>query len=297
MNKSNNYWPVYKNLEKEVLEITYCIHFCDAQLEVFSIKIAELIIRCAVEVESIAKQLYKDAGGVMHPLDESGNERYLNYDFDCLKLLDIRWNLGKKKIIVATKSMHFKEEKNRVLFPLKNAHKGDTAWQKAYQAIKHSRAENLHKANINVLVRAMAALYLLNIYYKNSVINAGDGYLNAISSGRHEQRIIDEPNFSANSELFLVSAFSLPMPFFPERQTIALIDNEHVYCKKMTDLSYVTSITMLQKKEKELKEQFLDEDINNAESNIYKHIHAYGFQIFSSGSYEFVVNKGQVIYD
>ena len=65
----------------------------------------------------------------------------------------------------------------------------------------------------------------------------------------------------------------------------------------MTDLSYVTSITMLQKKEKELKEQFLDEDINIAESNIYKHIHAYGFQIFSSGSYEFVVNKGQVIYD
>jgi len=169
MNKVNLYWPVYKNLEKEVLELSYYIHFCDEQIELFSIKIAELLLRCAVEVESIVKSLYSDEGGNMKPLDGDGKERYLNYDFDCLKLLDQKWRLGKRQVLLATPSMYFIKNENRIFSPLKNAHKGEAVWQKAYQAVKHSRVENLNKANIRMLLRVMAALYLLNLYYRNDM--------------------------------------------------------------------------------------------------------------------------------
>jgi len=44
MDKINLYWAVYKNLEKEILELSYHIHFCDTQCDVFSVQIAEIRI-------------------------------------------------------------------------------------------------------------------------------------------------------------------------------------------------------------------------------------------------------------
>ena len=86
--------------------------------------------------------------------------------------------------------MYFEKEENIVFAPLKNAHKGDTIWQKAYQTVKHSRVENLYKANIRVLLRIMAALYILNIYYRNDSLNADD---------------LNEFNPAQGSELFIVN--------------------------------------------------------------------------------------------
>jgi hypothetical protein len=51
----NLYWPVYKNIEKEVLELSNQIHFDDTQLSIYSIKISELLIRCSVEIEAISR--------------------------------------------------------------------------------------------------------------------------------------------------------------------------------------------------------------------------------------------------
>jgi len=173
MKSMNLFWPVYKNLEKEVLELSYSIHFYDKQADVHSVKTAELLVRCAIEIESLSKALYKIEGGDMNPHDDAGKERYLNYDFDCLKLLDIRWKLSKKRIVLVAISMYFEKEENRIFLPLKNAHKGEASWQKAYQAIKHSRVEELERATIRSLIQSMAALYLLNIYYRNEVFQIG----------------------------------------------------------------------------------------------------------------------------
>ena len=68
--------------------------------------------------------------------------------------------------------MYFNTPENRIFTPLKNAHKGGTGWQKAYQSVKHSRVESFDtkakkKPTIRYLIRALAALYLLNVYYTN----------------------------------------------------------------------------------------------------------------------------------
>lgn len=230
MKKVNLYWPVYKNLEKEILELTYHIHFCDTQINLYSVKIAELLVRCAVEIESISKTLYQNEGGDMNPVDSAGKDRYLNYDSDCLKMLDKLWLLSKKKIILSSPSMYFEKEENLVFSPLRNAHKGETNWQKAYQAVKHNRVENLCRANIMVLVRIMAALYLLNIYYKDEAI---------IELGRYMAK--DRFDNRLGSDLFSVK-YSKALSFNKDKdiswKLIPCSKDESIYIIKFTDRSY-----------------------------------------------------------
>lgn len=164
----NLYWPIYKNLEREVLELSDKIHFDDSQLSVYSVKISELLIRCVVEIEAIAKDLYFKNGGTQ-PTDKD-----LYFDTDCLNLLEDKWLLSKKQIIVASANFYFEKAENKVLTPLKKANKRGTSaedWEKAYQAVKHNRTQNLSKGNIKHLLRAMGALFLLNLYYREDEFN------------------------------------------------------------------------------------------------------------------------------
>lgn len=61
---TNLYWPIYKKIEKEIVELSNHIHFDDNQLSVYSVKIVELLIRCVVEIEAISKDLYLES----HPI-------------------------------------------------------------------------------------------------------------------------------------------------------------------------------------------------------------------------------------
>lgn len=164
----NLYWPVYKNLEKEVLELSNQVHFDDNQLSIYSIKISELLIRCAVEIEAISKDLFFRMGGVVP------TEGDLYFDTHCLQLLEDNWLLSKKKLIVSAPNFYFQDEENRILTPLLKANKRGTSscdWKKAYQAVKHNRTINLDKGNIKNLLRALGALFVLNIYFKDEVHN------------------------------------------------------------------------------------------------------------------------------
>lgn len=170
----NLYWPVYLKLEKEVLSIADSIHFSDDQLSVYSIQIADLIVRCAVEIEALSKELYKSLGGNMEPVDDAGNKRDLYFDTDCMALINSKWHLDKKSITIAAPTMYFEKENNRKLIPLaKSSKRGGAKWNKAYQALKHNRYENLKKATVENLLLSLGALYILNIYYKSDNFDLG----------------------------------------------------------------------------------------------------------------------------
>ncbi len=159
---SNFYWSVYKNIEKEVLELTNHIHFDDNQINIYSMKMAELLIRTVVEIESISKELYFLNDG------EKANDNNLFFDTDCLDLLENKWRLSKKQVLLTSTNFHFTTFKT--LTPLKKANKrgsSSSKWQQAYQGIKHNRNQNFQKGNIKNLLEACGALYLLNLYYKN----------------------------------------------------------------------------------------------------------------------------------
>jgi len=178
-NNPNLYLNIYKNLEKEVLKLADNIHFDDNQLNVYSLHIADLIIRCVIEIESISKELYQNEGGEMHPKDNNDNERDLYFDTDCINLLEEKWLLSKKRVDISTPLFYFAAKENKSLYPLANANKrGKCYWKKAYQSIKHNRMSAIGKTKygnktiqpqgtLKNLIGALAALYILNLYFDN----------------------------------------------------------------------------------------------------------------------------------
>lgn len=159
------FWNAYKRLEKEVLSLSEGIHFSDDQIGVYSSKIGDLLVRTAIEVESLSKELFFANGGEL-PAD-----RDLYYDTDCLKLLEDKWLLSKKTIFLTSPYFYFEDNAYLTLNPLHKAYKRGTSsskWQRAYQAVKHNRIKEIKKGNIENLLQALGALYILNIYYRDA---------------------------------------------------------------------------------------------------------------------------------
>ena len=81
----NSFWPEYKNLEQQVLNLTNHVCFCDAQVNVFSRANSNLILQIASEIESISKELYRRYGEENKSedeqvIDQSEPEQSLNAD-------------------------------------------------------------------------------------------------------------------------------------------------------------------------------------------------------------------------
>lgn len=178
MNKSDIFWQTYLNLEQEMKEVakyvfiadTVNVHrngqevteSCETQLQTFSPHIADLLIRCCVQIEAISKELYHDNGGTKPRGDNT-----IFFDEDCLKLIDQKWATHKKKVLVVAPFFNLTKEENKILRPLKEAHKrSGIYWSKAYQAVKHDRMASIKHGNIKAVLQAMAALFLLNLYYR-----------------------------------------------------------------------------------------------------------------------------------
>lgn len=179
MNKSDIFWQTYLNLEKEVIEVSRYIFITDeitvrkdgaettqaydAQLNTFSPHLADLLVRCCVQIEAISKELYHANGGT-----KPRGDKTLFFDEDCLNLIDIKWATHNKRVLVVAPFFNLTKDENRVLRPLKEAHKRSGAyWEKAYQAVKHDRFASLKYGNVKAVLHALAALYLLNVYYRN----------------------------------------------------------------------------------------------------------------------------------
>ena len=175
----NIYWPVYKNLESEFLKLMYDIHINDHQLNVYSSKISDLILRSVVEIESLSKELYVLNNG---PKKDTSK---IKYDYDAIQFLIDTWKIDRKIVIISSKQCFLT---NIELSPfLKNETKTNKknqtfSWNNAYQNIKHNRSENIHMGSIKYLFDSMSALYLLNLYFSNININLGrDLYAKSIS--------------------------------------------------------------------------------------------------------------------
>ena len=183
----NSFWPVYKNLESETIQISKYISFTHKQLDVYSMTIADLIIRIVIEIEDISKELYKTNGGNTNLTDENGKNRKLYFDTDCINYLNTIWHICNREIVISNPNFKFIED-DAIITPLKKANKsGDKSadWNRAYQALKHDRRNNIEKGNIKSLIRALGALYILNIYYKEiSITGLKSDYLRSDNDER-----------------------------------------------------------------------------------------------------------------
>lgn len=168
---SNLYWNVYRSLERELLDIADTIHIDDEQLSTYSTRIANLLVRTVIEIESISKELYVREGGAQ---PAQGNDLY--FDTDCLALLESKWTLSKKVVMISSPILYTIKPENQRFTPLHKASKRGTSgsdWKKAYQAVKHNRSRSLSQGNIRHFIRALGALFLLNLYYQDQGFDLG----------------------------------------------------------------------------------------------------------------------------
>jgi hypothetical protein len=193
---SNLYWPVYKNLEKEVIELSYSINFDDTQFEYlmnsdskyiktppYSVKIGDLLVRCCTEIEALIQELTRGKDEEVKQTPTVDPSRPITTGCR-LKYLHNIFGLDKKVVIVSCLSMFFNRGENKSFSPFDYERDSHDDYYSAYNAIKHNRNDKtIHKGNIRYLLRAIASLYLLNIYYKNEPIFLGKNPLtNSIPS-------------------------------------------------------------------------------------------------------------------
>ncbi|MDN5629669.1 MAG: hypothetical protein L0G38_08935, partial [Lactococcus sp.] len=103
--KEKLFFQIYRNLEKELLEMTDYIHFSEENLESFSINLATFILRCSVESESIMKELIKTT-----ELYASRVEQGLKKDkvFEQLRSnISNMYKLPNKKILIYSDTFYF----------------------------------------------------------------------------------------------------------------------------------------------------------------------------------------------
>ena len=215
----NTYWPVYQRLEHEVLKLANVILFNDEQINIYSPYIGELIVRCAIEIETLSKDLYNKI--CRENSMKIKNRPY--FDKDCIGLLIDKWKIDKKKIQITNINMFFSKGKS-VLTPLKNAHEKQekgSEWKQAYQGIKHNRSQEIKVATINNLLNALGALYILNIYYKN------DSYWDNVP-------INDRKPYANDSAIFSPMIYDASKSIFQEQETVEQIE-ESIYIKKLLD--------------------------------------------------------------
>ena len=169
--KTNLYWSAYKNLEKEVLDLSFKISFDNTNLDnkTHSMGIADLILRSASYIESISKDLYFTNGG-------TGDRDKVAYDHDCIYKLLTDWSLQKREVLLGIPTHNLTKKEYLTFKPFdysgtkewRKKKRPIYSWNEAYQALKHDLLESIPEyATIYNLLSVMATLFLLNVYYKN----------------------------------------------------------------------------------------------------------------------------------
>lgn len=168
---SNLFWPIYKKLENDFIELSYYVAIDKKQLKTYSIKIADLILRSVSECENLAKELCKNEK--IKFKDKKGRIRKYVLFNEYINQLENIYGLSEKHISCIfdnikqgtfdTKKTPFSKKKI-----LKEGKEKEVLnWYNSYNLIKHDRVKNFKEANLGNLIDSLGALFLLNIYYMN----------------------------------------------------------------------------------------------------------------------------------
>lgn len=226
--KQEFFWPIYKQIETEFKELSFYINIDRKQLNTYSIKIADLILRTVSECENIAKALCKKKG--IKFLDKNRHVRNFVRFSEYIEKLNKKYNLEEKLVCfhyanAAEDTFDFKHEPFRTEKIKVNKREIEIwSWYHSYNLIKHDRIRNYKKANMCNLINGLAALFLLNIYYKDEVFYNHNSYdrKNIINSIRSFSEVfyVDytvNPRFSeADYNNRFGESFLNPVVFFEE---------------------------------------------------------------------------------
>jgi hypothetical protein len=167
-----NYWPIFERLESELCELTFAVAFSDDHLDVYSARLAELLLRTSAECENIGKALCLErhlvpgADVQRFKFPEVGNAITSRIAMHT-KELAIIWPY---QSLTATRITPFDTWR-----PTKCT---NPAWFDAYNGIKHDRIGNAKKANVKNVIHGLGGLFLLNLWLRDADIAQHSEHIN-----------------------------------------------------------------------------------------------------------------------
>jgi len=169
----------------------------DSNLNVYSHRIYELLLRTATEVESNCKGILKANG-------YAKAEKDMNM-IDYFKLAAVA-RLPEYKVLFDRWSTHhefkpFADWNVTTYAPL--------AWYQGYNNVKHDRYNNFKQANLENLMNALAAL--LSILFAQCGEQLAYGFVNVLSASQETQALLD------------IKPFTIFAPTFPEAEQYEFI--------------------------------------------------------------------------
>jgi len=155
-----NYEASFELLTKDLEEILEFVEPVDANAATFSHRIYGVLLRVCTEFESLAKDLLKDSG---HPKPPN-KMTVLDY-----RTLEDRFHLD----VVDADFLLWRPQPRRVSpFRSWSTVQPPLSWYRDYNKVKHNREAEFPRANLGVLVEAMAGQFALTA--KASEFNWGD---------------------------------------------------------------------------------------------------------------------------
>lgn len=188
LEKERLFFQIYQSLEKELLEMTDYIHFSDNNLDVYSVKLSNFILRANVESESLFKELFKRTE---HYKGLTKKEKNLELENNTYTEVNAVYKLDKKTIYIASEIFYFQDRYSEPFTPFKYEKNGKDS-HKIYNSIKHDKVNNLKKADLETAINMLGTLFILNSCFYPELINKHQDERSKIFRGR---RAYIEPLF------------------------------------------------------------------------------------------------------
>ncbi|ADZ64987.1 hypothetical protein EFO40_00980 [Lactococcus cremoris] len=158
LEKERLFFQIYQSLEKELLGMTDYIHFSENNLDVYSVKLANFILRANVESESLLKELFKRTE---HYKGLTQKEKNLELENNTYTEVNEVYKLEKKTIYIASEIFYFQDKYSEPFIPFKYKKNGKDS-HKIYNSIKHDKVNNLKKADLETAINMLGTLFILN---------------------------------------------------------------------------------------------------------------------------------------
>jgi hypothetical protein len=149
----NIYWNYFISIEEDLYRLSRYIEFDEKNENIFSIELVRLLISSSSEFEVVAKELcnIKDPNKRIKNVCDIRKNLLLFYpDIYDLEITISRFGLKYKPLI------NWKTNKN-------------CDWWTSYNSVKHQRNSKYGNANLKNVINAIGSLYIINLYYYNSL--------------------------------------------------------------------------------------------------------------------------------
>lgn len=180
LEKEKLFFQIYQSLEKELLEMTDYIHFSENNLDVYSIKLANFILRANVECESLLKELFKRTE---HYKGLTKKEKSLGLENNTYTEVNKEFKLDKKTIFISSEIFYFEDRYSEPFTPFEYKKNGKDSYQ-IYNAIKHDKVNNLKKADLETAINMLGTLFVLNSCFYPQLIQKKQDERSKIFRGR-----------------------------------------------------------------------------------------------------------------